>query len=190
MARPSSKGKLLQAGLDVLHERGFNGCSIQDITEAAQVPKGSFFNHFKTKEDLALQVLGPYGESSRLDMLFEEGVPALERLRNHFQYLAEGYERHGYTRGCLLGNLANEMATAYPDMREALDNIYRFWSTSVAKVLRDAQVERSIDSRLDPEEMAAFLVNAWAGVVLRAKVMKSREPVDGFFDVTFKLLLK
>jgi AcrR family transcriptional regulator len=68
------RGKLVEAGLETLHAKGFNGCSVQDITEAAGVPKGSFFNHFKTKEALALEVLGPYGESSRIDMLFERFV--------------------------------------------------------------------------------------------------------------------
>src|SRR5262249_47253914 len=52
LMKPSHRDLLLDTGLRVLHERGFNATSVQDITEAAGVPKGSFYNHFESKEDL------------------------------------------------------------------------------------------------------------------------------------------
>ena len=190
MPRPSVRGKLIEAGLDTLHAKGFNGCSIQDITEAAGVPKGSFFNHFKTKEALALEVLGPYGESSRIDMLFDQSKTPLERLRSHFSFLADGYERHGFERGCLLGNFGAEMAASHPAMRSALKEIYAAWSGAVAQVIRDAQAAGEVDSRTDPDQMGRYLVNAWEGIAMQLKVARSRVPVDEFLAVTFRILLK
>ena len=60
MARPSLREKLASSAVGTLHTFGFRGCSIQDITEAAGVPKGSFFNHFENKEDLAIDALRRY----------------------------------------------------------------------------------------------------------------------------------
>jgi TetR/AcrR family transcriptional repressor of nem operon len=180
----------VEAGLATLHAQGFNGCSIQDITEAAGVPKGSFFNHFKSKELLAIEVLGPYGESSRIEMLFDASKTPLQRLRDHFSYLADSYEAWNFERGCLLGNFAAEMAAAHPQMRAALKDIFGQWSGAVATVLRDAQAVGEIDSRLDADSIGHFLVNAWEGVVMRIKVDKSRQAIEEFFDVTFRLLLK
>src|SRR5262249_55006639 len=54
--KPSHRDLLLATGLRILHERGFNATSVQDITEAAGVPKGSFYNHFESKEDLGAEV--------------------------------------------------------------------------------------------------------------------------------------
>jgi len=190
MPRPSVKGKLVQAGLEVLHAQGFNGCSVEDITNAAGVPKGSFFNHFKSKEQLALDVLGPYGETSRVDLPFDKSKSPLGRLRGHFEYLLASYEAFGFERGCLLGNLAAEMAASHPPMREALQSIFAQWSGAVAAVLRDAQKAGEIDPRLDAEQLAHYLVNAWEGVVLRLKLVRTREPAEQFFAVTFHHLLR
>src|SRR5437762_3343590 len=99
MARPSLREKLASSAVDTLHSFGFRGCSIQDITEAAGVPKGSFFNHFENKEDLAIDALRRYVESARIDILFEQGVPPIERLKNHFTFLSERLAERGCERG-------------------------------------------------------------------------------------------
>jgi TetR/AcrR family transcriptional repressor of nem operon len=190
MPKPSVKGKLIEAGLATLHIQGFNGCSIQDITEAAGVPKGSFFNHFKSKEALALEVHNRYCENFRMEMLFDVSKRPLDRLRDHFSFLAEGYEKWGYERGCLLGNLRAEMTTSHPQMREALRESYDAWTGAVAAVLRSAQTHGDIDDQIDASQMARYLVNAWEGLVLQLKVHKSRALVEEFFAVTFKRLLK
>lgn len=57
MPKPNVREQLMEAGLRTLHSQGFNGCAVQDITQAAGVPKGSFYNHFESKEALALAAL-------------------------------------------------------------------------------------------------------------------------------------
>src|SRR5215470_14003251 len=64
VVKPNVREQLLDTGLQVLHERGFNATSVQDITEAAGVPKGSFYNHFESKEALGAEVVLRYLESS------------------------------------------------------------------------------------------------------------------------------
>src|ERR1700743_708902 len=80
--RPSLREKLASSAVDTLHVHGFKGCSIQDITEAAGVPKGSFFNHFENKEELAIDSLRRYFEGARADMLFAPSVPPLQLRHN------------------------------------------------------------------------------------------------------------
>jgi TetR/AcrR family transcriptional repressor of nem operon len=153
-------------------------------------PKGSFFNHFKSKESFAIQVLEPYGTSSRIDMLFDPSKKPLDRLRSHFTYLTDSYEKYGFERGCLLGNFAAEMAASHPHMREVLHGIFEQWSSAVTAVLVEAQSVGEIDPRLDPDKLGHFLVNAWEGAVIRMKLDKTRTASDQFFDVAFRLLLK
>jgi TetR/AcrR family transcriptional repressor of nem operon len=184
------RGKIVQAGLEILKAKGFNGCSIQDITDAAGVPKGSFFNHFKSKELLLLEVLGPYGEGNRIDMLFDQSKRPLERLRDHFNFLADGYARCEFDQGCLLGNLAGELSASHPNVRVALREMLQGWASAIAALLRDAQSAGEIDTRHDVEELGSFLVNSWEGVALRLKVEKNRAPAEQFLDVCFRLLLK
>src|ERR1700735_3447931 len=107
------RGRLLQAGVATFRSAGFNGCSVQDITEAAGVPKGSFYNHFDSKEALGAAALDHYwtdGACERLQILAEPGRPPLEKLRLYFEQIVADMEKIGFTCGCLLGNLAAELS--------------------------------------------------------------------------------
>jgi TetR/AcrR family transcriptional regulator, transcriptional repressor for nem operon len=190
MARPSLREKLASSAVNTLHEHGFKGCSIQDITEAAGVPKGSFFNHFENKEDLAIDALRRYFEGARADILFQEGVPALERLKNHFSYLSDRLMSFGFERGCMLGLFAAEMTQDYPRMREELRLVFETWCQAVEQVLREAQAAGEVDPRHDPALLARYVVNSWEGATIRVKLTQDRGPLDDFFQFTFKALLK
>jgi TetR/AcrR family transcriptional repressor of nem operon len=190
MARPSLREKLASSAVDTLHTHGFRGCSIQDITQAAGVPKGSFFNHFENKEDLAIDALRRYLDGSRPDLLLQEGVQPLQRLKNHFTFLSERLVELGFERGCMLGLFAAEMSREYPRMREELRSVVETWCGAVESVLREAQAAGDIDPRHDPAQLARFLVNAWEGATLRLKITRDRAPIDDFFITSFKVLLK
>ncbi len=190
MARPSLREKLASSAVETLHANGFKGCSIQDITQAAGVPKGSFFNHFQNKEDLAIDALRRYLDGSRADMLSEAGVAPLQRLRNHFDFLADRLATAGFERGCMLGLFAAEMAQDYPKMREELRLVFQTWCEAVESVLREAQAAGEVDPRHDAALLARYVVNSWQGAVVRVRLSQDRGPLDDFFQVTFRSLLK
>lgn len=189
MARASLRDKIVDAALERFHAQGFNGCSVQDITEAAGAPKGSFYNHFKTKEMLALEALRRYRQDSCLGMLFEGDSAPLQRLQAHFEFLAGRQEKWRFQRGCLIGDFGADMADAYPAMREALAETLSVWSGEVAAVLRQAQKAGDLSKDKDPDLLARFLVNAWQGAVSRSRMVKNRGPLDDFIDVAFEVLL-
>ena len=56
----STKQRLIDAGLRMLLEQGYNNLGIQALLTATETPKGSFYHHFKDKEDFALQVIDAY----------------------------------------------------------------------------------------------------------------------------------
>ena len=77
------RDKIVDAAASCFHDLGFNGCSIQDIVDKGGVPKGSFYNYFKTKEVLAVEVLALYAQGTRRDMLADSRTPPVARLRGH-----------------------------------------------------------------------------------------------------------
>jgi TetR/AcrR family transcriptional repressor of nem operon len=187
MPRPSVKEKLLETALEEFLDRGFNGCGVQDITDAAGVPKGSFYNHFKSKEALAVESLQRYMALSLSD---STASSPLERLRGHFAFLAGRVEGWQFRRGCLLASFATEATDANPAMRDALAESFDRWTGTVAGLLAEAQEAGEIDPALDAGSCARFLVHAWEGAVIGAKVAKSRQPLDDFFANAFALLGK
>src|SRR6202049_871359 len=99
------RDKIIDAALDRFHTLGFNACGVQEIVDKAGIPKGSFYNYFKSKELLAVEVLKTYADGSRREMLSDRSVSAVTRLRAHFEYLASRYAGFGYGKGCLIGNI-------------------------------------------------------------------------------------
>ncbi len=192
MPKPNVRHQLLDAGLDVLHRQGFNGTSIQDITQAAKVPKGSFYNHFKSKEALGAEIVQVYSRESRerLAALRAPGQPALQRVREHFRSLCEMIVDQGLCRGCLLGNFGAELAGGNPLIRQQLHGAFQAWERALRKTLAEAQQEGDVDDDLSPEELAAFLINAWEGSVMRVKVEQDTAPLDTFLIVTLEKLLR
>src|SRR5579859_646353 len=189
MPRPSVRGKLLETALERFQAQGFHACGVQDITDAAGVPKGSFYNHFKSKEALALEVLDQYRQGNRLELLSDESMPPLARLRAHFEFLAERFAGWKFTRGCLLGNFAGETADTNPAMREAMAGAFDRWAATVGVALRQAQAQGEIDPQHDADALGRFLIYAWEGAITGAKVAKSGGPIDDFFAITFGTLL-
>ena len=182
------RDQIVNAALDRFHALGYSACGVQDIVDKAGVPKGSFYNYFKAKELLALEVVALYAAGSKREMLADASVAPIERMRRHFEYLATRYAGFGYDKGCLLGNLAAEASDGMPLLRKALGESLARWTAAVAAVIKEGQAQDVIASEIDAEELARFLVNSWEGAVVRMKIVNSRRPLDDFFAIAFPLL--
>jgi len=190
MVRHNVREQILDAGLKTLLEKGFNGSGVQEITDAAGVPKGSFYNHFESKEALGAAIVERYGESNpRRAALRDKSIRPLDRLRRHFDALSDMYAGLDYGRGCLLGNFSAELADQSPLIRERLAALYAAWTRDIETAIGDGQADGSIPARIEPGELAAFLLDAYEGALLRARVERSRRAFDRFMTVTFKRIL-
>lgn len=176
----------MEFGLKTLHQQGFNGCSVQDITKAAGVPKGSFYNHFESKEALAMAALEVFWENgnARRAILLNTELDPVERLRQHFGKLTAALAKVDYEPGCLIGNFSSEMS-GNPDFQARLTKIYEDWSRAVEACIEEAKSARHLKVDIPPRTLAAFLVNAWEGAVLRSKVERNGSALNDFEHVVF-----
>jgi TetR/AcrR family transcriptional repressor of nem operon len=191
MAKPNVKEQIVEAGLKVLLERGFNAVGVQEITDTARVPKGSFYNHFESKEALGAEIVERYGmNSTRRQVLREKGVPALRRLRTHFEALNDLFVKSKFERGCLLGNFSGELANQSEVIRRSLAQLYKTWTEDLQVAIADGQREGVIARDRNAGDIAAFLLDAYEGALLRARVERSRKPFDRFMQFAFETILK
>jgi TetR/AcrR family transcriptional regulator, transcriptional repressor for nem operon len=190
MGRASKREEIAQAALRQFQAQGFNATGINDITKAAGVPKGSFYNHFSSKEESALEALARYAGTLRFDMLEEPGRPPLERLRNHFEYLGRDTLDNGFVRGCLAGNLGAEVADHNEEIRSAVRSGFDRWAAHIQRVLVEAQEAGDVDSALDVTATALFILSAWEGTLITARAHKSEAPVEAFFRTVFDVVLR
>lgn len=190
MPRKSVKEAIVVAAVDTLHRRGFNATGVQDITAAAGVPKGSFYNHFDSKEALGVEALDRYWQRGlqALEKLSDPETPPLARLRAYFERLREVARDNRYEAGCMIGNLAVEMSDQSRPFRDRLALLFAAWTRSIETCVRDGQADGSIRTDLDPGAVAAFLLNAWEGAVLRAKADKDDAAFAAFDTFIFTTL--
>ena len=182
-ANPDTRSKLLEKGGDLVSSHGFNATGVQEITAAAGVPKGSFYNYFESKEAFAVEVLGEYwGSVAELygPLLREKETPPLQRIANYFRGLADFHKRRRYAAGCLIGNMALEITPSSAEVRAKLVSIYREWAEALADCLREAQARKELSAAKDPKQLAAALIDTFEGTVMRAKVERSGKPFDSF----------
>lgn len=171
-----------------MHARGYTACSVQHITRAASVPKGSFYNHFSSKEELAVVVARRYFEVCGWPVSLDGGS-AIARLRGSFEALREVLRSHWFSRGCMWGNLANELADHSDAVRGELAEGLAGWSGMVAVLVAEAQRSGETAAAGDPQLLGRFIVNSWEGAVTRCRVVKSDQPIDDFFVTIFGFLL-
>ena len=196
MARASVRDQLIESAVDVFHARGYNGCSVQDIVEAAGVPKGSFYNHFASKEALGVEVVRAYTalvgayvvDAGATGILAGEGTP-LTRIRAYFEAVIEQNVSCGVRRGCLLGNFATELAPHSTQIAKAVADALENWSAVVAQVLAQAQESGELSKEADVDALARYLVDGYEGAAARAKLIGDRAPMDEFIRTTFDFLL-
>lgn len=189
MGRPSVRQQLVDAALEVFQTHGFNGASVQDLTDAAGVPKGSFYNHFSSKEDLALVALQDYIAQNGIDVLRDTRLEPLERLKRHFRANWKTVRDRGHRSGCFLGSLSSEIADSHETSRERFGYYFQAWSAAIADVIAQAQAAGTVDAALDPQAVARYVLNAWQGMLIRVKVTKNDEPFKDFIAMTFGVLL-
>ena len=190
MPKPNVREKIVDAALHLFHTQGYNGSGVNDIVVSAGVPKGSFYNHFASKEALGLETIARYWRDYDIDALSDTRVPPLVRLRAHFEKMAEVFGACGFSRGCLLGNFGAEMADANPAIREALSATTSAWIAAIADVLREAREQGSLPADKNVDQFARFMMDAWEGCLIRGKVTKDRAALDDFFAVMFGCLLR
>jgi TetR/AcrR family transcriptional repressor of nem operon len=196
MPRANVRDQLIHSALEVFHTRGFNGCSVQDIVDRAGVPKGSFYNHFDSKEALGVEVVRAYtalvgayvAEAGVAEILSGPGTP-LERIRAYFEAVIEQNVSCGVRKGCLLGNFATELAPHSAEIATAVADALDHWSAAVAQALAQAQEAGQVSKDADVSALAHHLVDGYEGAAARAKLIGDRTPMDEFIRTTFDFLL-
>lgn len=192
MPKPSHREKLLQVGMQVVHERGFRGASVRDIVRAAGVPQGSFTNHFASKEAFGLEVVERYAAQADAAMrqtLRNAHLPPLQRLRAFIERSKSGFADDGPRNGCLLGNFSAEANDCGEPLRGRVVQALAAMQDALAFCLRAAVSAGELAPSTDCDETAAFILAALQGATLLAKAQRSPRPLERFEDVLFGRVL-
>lgn len=175
---------ILAKGSEVMTRRGYHGTGVQEIVQAAGIPKGSFYHYFASKEDFALQALA-FTYQPRLQRYAEAlRNPALSpraRILGYYGDLLQHFsqqERLEYH--CFIGSLSFEMNELLPAIGAQVEAILQESALILQDCLEQAQAAGELAADEDCANLAAFIANAWQGVLTRLKVGSQTRPVEEF----------
>ncbi len=191
--KTDTKQKILETGAELIHLKGFNHTGLQEILNAAEVPKGSFYNYFSSKEDFGLQVIdhftGYYTLMSR-PILEDPILSPLQKIKRLLEWFMEFFKSKDYAYGCPIGNLAQEMGDLSPAFREKLRSALDTLVDTYSGLLAESQKEGEISQHLDVRDAARFLVSSWHGALMHMKAMKGPEPLENHKRFIFDYVLR
>jgi TetR/AcrR family transcriptional repressor of nem operon len=183
----ATKQRLISAGLRMLLEQGYNNLGIQAVLAETDTPKGSFYYHFKDKEDFALQVIDAYMVEVHAGLdecLCDCERPPLERVRRFFEMTQQKYRDEGYL-GCLLGGLGQELAGVSEVFRRKIEWCFSSIAERVATCLEEARERGELPSDVEVRQLADLLVDCWEGAALRSRLRRNPKPLSAMLDFYF-----
>ncbi len=180
----STKQRLLDVGMAMLLKHGYHDLGMQALLEAASTPKGSFYHHFKDKEDFALQVIDQYmgHVHAGLDAcLGDESQLPLKRVRQFFELTLQHYRKEGYL-GCLLGGLGQELSGVSEVFRRKIEQCFSQIAKRIIVCLEEARTRGDIPASSNTRRMASLLVDCWEGAALRSRLQGNATPLTAMLD--------
>ena len=191
--RGDTRSAIIWCGTELLTERGFQITGIDEILSIVGVPKGSFYYYFKSKREFGVAVVDNYVEfyAQKMSLLFDnpERTP-LQRLQDFVDDGKLGMAKYNFKRGCLIGNMGQELAALNDEFRERLERVMQAWEARVTTLFALARDTGEIAQSHDPESLSQFFWIGWEGAILRSKLTRSVAPLDRFAQIFFSKVLR
>ncbi len=193
LTKQDTRQLLIEAGAEVMIEKGYTNSGIQEVLSKVGVPKGSFYHYFQSKEDFALAIIEEFDREFMeflQPILNDKSLSPKERLLSFCNSKRECMRASNCRKGCLIGNLSQEMSDQSETLRQALSEVMeKRLDVFAACILEGQQLDeftQSVNSRV----LADLFSSSWEGAIMRAKTIKNLEPLDVFIQLMFTLVLK
>lgn len=177
--------RLLDQGVKMLMDQGYHGTGLKEILDVVQIPKGSFYSYFGSKEKFAAEAITHYIEPF-VDLLTQHlqapNTDGLTALKNYYAELISEVEKTGYKGGCLLGNMMGEVGDTSEECRRSLLATIERYNLLQESALLSGQKEGLVRQDRSAKSMTDLLFSSWQGALLQMKIAQSVEPLQVCWD--------
>ncbi len=179
--RNETREHLLATGEQVCLQRGFTGMGLSEMLALAEVPKGSFYHYFRSKEAFGVALLERYFVNFLHQIeqqLTQPALPARERLLQHFRYAETLFIEQGHIVGCLGVKLSAEVCDLSEPMRDALQRGASAIIAAYARCLTEVAAEQALPFGQTPQQLAQRCYLLWLGASLQSKISRESGPIS------------
>jgi TetR/AcrR family transcriptional repressor of nem operon len=179
----NTREEIIRKGSELIHAQGYKATGIQQILDAAGIPKGSFYFYFKSKDDFGCAVIDHFtltiGEIFA-GYLRDSRLTPMERFNKLLDYYESSFKKNKATLGCPIGNLSLELADANEELRRRLQTAIEEVIKQIETCLEEAKSSGQLPPGLDAADTARLIFHGLEGAILHMKVAKSIEPIRTF----------
>ncbi|NQX80937.1 MAG: TetR/AcrR family transcriptional regulator [Flavobacteriaceae bacterium] len=186
-----TKTKLIEKGLEEMWQNGYKDTSIKDIIESSNIPRGSFYYYFKSKEEFAIATIEYYSKKYMENFnihLSDFSKSPLERIINTIEYKI-GEHKNNIGKGCFFMKMNMNMSSDSEKIREIILNSRKSVKMLFSSVLKEALDAGEI-SNTNTETLTDFIFFALDGAVESYKTTQNTDTLESFKTVLFGQLLK
>jgi TetR/AcrR family transcriptional repressor of nem operon len=187
-----SREKIVEAATSLFHKGGYHATSLDDILEVSEVCRSNFYYHFRSKEDLGMEVLRQQAEAFETrcirGILEDRSIPARKRLERLYQAVADRQRAEGYRCGCPFGNLAAELGGIHPEFQRRLSEFFARWEEAIHQCLEEGLARGEFRPVLNTRPLATALVSQIEGAILLMKTHRHNGPIDAGVETMLSLL--
>ena len=179
--RNETREHLLATGEQLCLQRGFTGMGLSEMLMLAEVPKGSFYHYFRSKEAFGVALLERYFVH-HLQMIEQQlnqpGTAARERFLQHFRRAEQVFINQGHIMGCLGVKLSAEVCDLSEPMRDALQQGANAVIGAYARCLQHVVEEQVLPYGQSPQQLAQRCYLLWLGASLQSKISRESGPIS------------
>lgn len=182
---------IIRIGEEIIRKNGYHNTGINDILKASEIPKGSFYNYFNSKELFGCRLLEHEGAKIAelmQELLEDSSNSPLERIQVFYETLIVQYEAEECRNGSLVANLASELGGQIDILADVANLQFEQWIVHLSNCIRLGQQEGEITEAYTAEELANYIHTNFFGAITRAKMTRSARPLKESLKMTFDFI--
>jgi AcrR family transcriptional regulator len=189
MARSTAKGertrrRIVELAAPVFNRQGYVGASLRDLVDATGLEKGGIYNHFGSKEQLALEAydFAMSRVTNHLARSQEGATDAVDRMERMIRAFGEIARRSPIEGGCPIMNTAIEADDTHPELRDRARASMTLWHRLVGRIVKDGKAEGTLRDDIDPYALASMITASLEGALMLSRLYNNPTHMDHVVD--------
>lgn len=167
---------ILRKASRLFNERGYDGASVSDVMAATGLQKGGLYNHFGSKEDLAVESFN-YSVQQVHNRIahFTNNKKGLDKLYGVIDMFESYYDDPPVPGGCPIMNMAVESDDAHPRLRERARSAMNDYFENTRRLVQSCVQHGEMRSNTDPAQVAMVLLTMFEGALVLSRLHQNRD---------------
>lgn len=175
-----TRERIIERSADLFNSRGYDGCSMHDIMKATGLKKGGIYNHFKNKDEIALEAFdyNLHKMISRFRIRLDKDKTAKEKLLSVIEVMGSLANDDILFGGCPIFNTAIKSAPTHPGLRARAKSAMNMLVTYVEIKIKEGINNKEFNPDLNPNKLANMMIMTLEGAVVMSRIYDNSQPAN------------